>query len=146
MTASKGNTGQRGDCRSPSPRRGTWQGARGPHAASSVPFHNEAPGSEGSRGQADPAPALLGFPRLAENSLTRSSRPKIEKLTQGKRQGPKSVPRRSCCSHSPREPVRLPPSSGSLSPPDRTQLLWTLGLCGCPYKRCRELVKSPAHS
>lgn len=73
--------------------------------------------SRARRSQADPAPALLGFPRLAENSLTRSSRPKIEKLTQGKRQGPKSVPRRSCCSHSPREPVRLPPSSGSLNPP-----------------------------
>lgn len=92
-----------------------------------------AQGLEGTQGggrargsQADPAPASLGFPWLAENSLTRSNQPKIEKLTQGKRQGPKSVPRRSCCSRSPRESIRLPPSSGSLNPP--TNSLWP-GIC-----------------
>lgn len=92
-----------------------------------------ARGLEGTQGcgrargsQADPAPASLGFPRLAENSLTRSNRPKIEKLTLGKRQGPKSVPRQSCCSRSPREPVRLPPSPGSLNPPRKQLRAWHL--------------------
>ena len=101
-----------------------------PGAARGVPLAQGLEGTQGggrARGsQADPAPASLGFPRLAEKSLTRSNQPKIEKLTQGKRQGPKSVPRRSCCSRCPRESVRLPLSSGSLNPPRKQRMAWYL--------------------